>query len=122
MRAFIPEKSVAWVNKFINAQSDIDVWLSIRLINQGEFSDIVNSTLFKYYTEFKCAHFDLIHHEFASHQIKLQVLVDDLDKYLDDGLGKSKRNAAWSRTTSNDHFREQVVGKYVSYEQVDIFK
>ena len=107
-RAYIPTKSIEWFNEFVNSSPHFDVWLSTRL-------NKIENKSYKYISEFriKSLNSELIA-QFNSKNIKLEVLIDDFIKYIDEKIVREKRLTSSKKRSGS----KKVVGKYVSYSEV----
>ena len=127
LRAYIPSQEVAkWFNGFLNDKYEIDMWLSPRLTKNtllsGNFSNTSFGT-YKYYAEFKVSNFKSwtsAQRMMENRGVKLQVLVDDVEKYLTGiQLKKNKRNINETKTKNRYlSLRSKVIGKYASYNDI----
>lgn len=127
MRAYIPSQEVAkWFNGFLKDKYEIDVWLSPRLVKNNHVKEMFfNSTLdsYKYYAEFKINNLNewkFTQKTMENRNIKLQVLVDDVKKYLRGiQLKKIKREVNETETKNKYlNLRSKVIGKYASYNDI----
>lgn len=112
----MPETSVKWMNDFFK-NSEIDVWLPIRLISP-QFNSMPNVTSFKYFAEFNCKNFEINKTEIESHSIIVEnIEINSSNSSNKENLLKSKR----SIQRDNKSIRERVVSKYVNYDVVTFF-
>lgn len=129
LRAYIPSQEAAkWFNGFLNDKYEIDMWLSPRLTKNNLLAENVSNTSFetyKYYAEFKVSNFKSwtsTQRMMETRGIKLQVLVDDVEKYLR-GIQLKKIKRDINETNTKNRYlslRSKVIGKYASYN--DIFQ
>ena len=115
-RAYIPAKSIEWFNEFVYSLPQFDVWLSARLNKNSSKS-------FKYISEFRIKSFKTetetdrdLFDQFENKGIKLEVLIDDLIKYIDNKTYREKRFADYQNRSGS----KRIVGKYVSYNEVKL--
>ena len=125
MRAYIPKESVKWFNAFLEERHDIDVWLTPRLAKNAFANKKPNNlTLdkYKYFAEFKVNNFEVIKAiktEIDAYGIKLQVLMNDVEKHLTEIKSiKNKRDSQTKQTYLD--LKRKVVGKYASYKDVGV--
>lgn len=109
-RAYIPSKSIQWFNEFVYSLPQFDVWLSAR-------HNTNSSKSLKYISEFRVKSLKTENElldQFEKKGIKLEVLIDDLIKYIDNKINRERR-------FTENHKRigaKKIVGKYVSYSEV----
>lgn len=112
IRAYIPRESVEWFNQFVNNQSEVDIWLSTRLNNQYFNSSSNNIKKYKYIAEFKVSDYEIINkkmNDFEKHKVLLNVLINDLNRYISDRNQRTRRSNVVDR---------RVVGRYASHNDV----
>ena len=123
LRAYIPFKSARWFNSFVQERTEIDLWLSPRLIknilNSGNFTN--TNEQYTYYAEFKVnsiKDWQQITNELVLNGIKLQILVDDVEKYLS-GVEfiKTKRDTTQVKNKYST-LKRKVVGRYPAYNDI----
>ncbi len=108
----MPESGAKWFSQYLNNDQNVDVWLSMRLnhLNQSE--------QFKYIAEFRAIDASLFEKEssrnFDVHGVKLQVLIEDLNKENVAVFKKIRRHA------ENHYTDSKVAGQYVSHKRVVI--
>ncbi len=108
-RAFIPSGKVKWFDEKIKETPEIDVWLSIRLLHRP----LLN---YKYFSEFKLRYNTLHDLEtltelLRNNQIRLEVLVDDLNERPDKLLREK-------RLVGRVNNRRNVRSVYKTFNQV----
>ncbi len=111
-RAFIPSGKVKWFDEKIKETPEIDVWLSIRLLHRP----LLN---YKYFSEFKLRYNTLHDLEtltelLRNNQIRLEVLVDDLNERPDKLLREK-------RLVGRVNNRRNVRSVYKSFNQVRFY-
>jgi hypothetical protein len=101
----------------LNLHSNIDVWLSLRVTDAKQLNaHNLTTNAFKYFCEFKIDDSDHLmegfRHEIERKGIKLQVLIENLEKHTTYRRGRSTYESKHSR---------KVVGKYLSYKEVSFY-
>ena len=124
-RAYIPREGVKWFNIFVGKNPEIDLWLMSRHDDQRDsvILEHENQTIgesisqYRYYSEFKAKNSDFIEshlNEFQRHNIKLEVMIDNLKKYM----SRRRPSGTIKRSLNAAIPTKSIVGKYVGFNDV----
>lgn len=119
----MPKESADWFSKFINDRNDIDVWLSLRVLNNDLLANN-NLTLskYKYFTEFKVNDFEILKAskvELEKNKIKIKVLIDDVQRYIKEKIIRPTRTTQFQHKNYAVSLSKKVVGRYASFGDVN---
>ena len=108
----MPETNAKWLSKFLNEDPGTDIWLSLRRI-QDYTDNGLNTTFYKYFTDFTCKNFESIKNDFERNHVMIRQ-VNASYNFEENYSFKSKR----SNDRDYSNLRERIVGKYVSYGSI----
>jgi hypothetical protein len=82
LRAFIPKQSVSFFYQLVESQTDIDLWLSTRILTKAH-KERFNSSYFEYFAEIRLKDDSMLNHYekiLGLKGIKIDILVNDIQK------------------------------------------